>query len=72
MTLYKTENYGLGLFKIVLVVSALGTEGIDNGGVKHLTGLIYYRELTAVAVTGVVAKNYLALAEEILQRKDQE
>ena len=38
-----------------------GLDGVDNVGIKNLTGLVNYGELTAVGVAGVVAEDGLAL-----------
>ena len=52
----KTKNGLLGSLNVLS-----GLYGINNRGIKHLTGLINYCKLTAVSITGVVAKNGLAL-----------
>ena len=54
--IYKTENGSLGALDVLS-----GLYGIDNRGVKHLTGLVNNSKLTAMSITGVVAKNGLAL-----------
>ena len=61
MTLYETENNGSGCLKVSVIVLALCSEGVDDRGVEHLTGLVNYSELTAVAVAGIIAEYNLAL-----------
>ena len=53
---YEVKNYRFGSCDVLS-----GFYGVDNRGVKHLTGLVNYRKLTAVGIAGVVAENCLAL-----------
>ena len=56
MLLNKAKNRSLRALNILS-----GLYGIDNRSVKHLTCLVNYSKLTAVSITGVIAKNGLTL-----------